>query len=133
MSATQNSIANSRRGGSVRLNRMMALPTARMVNVWPTPQSKPMRAAPRTLRSRLTMVETATMWSASVACNMPRKNPSTTTGNDCTRAPRSLLNPDEQYARPTVIVEFPIIGTPGLRPARVASRACKETLMEQAL
>ena len=46
MRPTENSIDRPRRGGMTRVKRMIPAPTARMVMVWPMPQSAPMMAAP---------------------------------------------------------------------------------------
>ena len=46
------------------------------------PQSAPISAAPAVVRCRETMVATATTWSGSVACRMPRKNPSAQDGQE---------------------------------------------------
>src|SRR5438445_9444376 len=56
-------------------NRMMAAPTIKIVIVWPTPQRTPIHPARESVFSRLIIVDTATTWSGSVACRMPRKNP----------------------------------------------------------
>ena len=77
MRPTENSIERPMRGGMTRVKTMMPTPTAKMVMVWPAPQRAPIQAAVRMRRSRLTMVETATTWSASVACRMPRTKPRT--------------------------------------------------------
>jgi hypothetical protein len=55
---------------------MIATPTVMMVMVCPIPQAAPTSAEPASERCRLTMVATATTWSASVACRMPRMKPS---------------------------------------------------------
>ena len=59
---------------------MITPPTTMMVTVCPMPHKLPIRAAPQALRCRLTIVDTAITWSASVACRMPRRKPSTITG-----------------------------------------------------
>ena len=63
------------RTGIAKPNKIMAAPTATMVNVWPQPQRIPIRPALAIERSRLTIVDTAITWSGSVACRIPRKNP----------------------------------------------------------
>ena len=73
---TANSIDMPSCGGMTSPNTMIAAPTAMTVTVCPTPQAAPISAEPATLRSRLTIVAIATTWSASVACLIPRKNPS---------------------------------------------------------
>src|SRR4051812_33837413 len=75
MEPTDSSMVRPMRGEITRLNRKIAAPTARMVRVWQSPHMAPIMAEWRTLRSRLTIVETAATWSASVAWRMPRKNP----------------------------------------------------------
>ena len=67
MSATANSIARPRRGGMTTSKRMIAPPTTVTVTVWPMPHRPPMRPALHSVRSRLTMVATATTWSGSIA------------------------------------------------------------------
>ena len=52
-----------------------APPTRNTVSEWPIPQSPPIHAARRKLRSRETIVVIATTWSASVACLRPSRNP----------------------------------------------------------
>jgi len=41
----------------------------------PTPQRTPIHPARESVFSRLIIVDTATTWSGSVACRIPRKNP----------------------------------------------------------
>ena len=60
MNPTDNSMLSPSRGGMLSLKSIIAEPTAKMVSVCPTPQSAPIIAAWRTVRSRLTMVVTAT-------------------------------------------------------------------------
>src|SRR6516164_10012868 len=75
MMPTPNSIARPRRGGMTMPKRMIAPPTTRIVSVCPIPHSAPIIAEPRKLCWRLTMVAMATIWSASVACRTPSRNP----------------------------------------------------------
>ena len=60
MQATDNSMVRPSAGGIVSLSRMIAEPTTRMVTVCPSPHRAPMIAACSIVRSRLTMVVTAT-------------------------------------------------------------------------
>ena len=76
ISPTDSSMLNPTRAGMTRPKRMMALPTAKIVSVCPMPQYTPTMAELARLRCRLTMVVTAMTWSGSVACRIPRKNPS---------------------------------------------------------
>ena len=54
---------------------VIAVPTAKIVTVCPNPQKAPIRAARASFGWRVTIVETAMTWSGSVACRIPRKNP----------------------------------------------------------
>ena len=56
---TENSIVRPRRVGIAMPSKIMEAPTIKIVTVWPTPQSAPMRPAFTIERSRLTIVETA--------------------------------------------------------------------------
>ena len=60
MKATDSSIVKPSAGGMVSLSKMIAEPTRTMVTVCPIPQSAPTTAACSIVRSRLTMVVTAT-------------------------------------------------------------------------
>src|SRR5579862_197752 len=75
MSATPNSKPSPRRGGIAIRNTTRAPPTTNTVSEWPMPQRPPIQAARAKLRSRVTIVVTATTWSASVACRRPRRKP----------------------------------------------------------
>lgn len=68
ITATASSMERPTAGVTLQRRRMMAAPTAPMVTVWPSPQNAPTRAPAPKRRVRLTMVATATTWSASVAC-----------------------------------------------------------------
>ena len=60
ISPTLNSMDRPTRGGITTPHRMMRQPTTKMVNVWPSPQRPPIKAAPRRPRCLVTMVEMAT-------------------------------------------------------------------------
>ena len=77
INATPNSSARPTRGGIAMRNTTSAPPTRNTVSEWPMPQSPPIHAARRKLRSRETIVVMATTWSASVACLSPSRKPST--------------------------------------------------------
>ena len=77
MIATPNSSISPTRGGMTTRKAMSAPPTTKTVMEWPMPQSAPIHAARRMVRSRATIAVMATTWSASVACRSPSRNPST--------------------------------------------------------
>ena len=96
----------------------MPPPTTRIVSVWPTPQSAPIIAAPPVVRWRVTMVVTAMTWSGSVACRMPRKNPST----DSARRPVNVHLDDDRDVGGVEDVGVPErtpVDLPNLVPFRV--------------
>ena len=74
--ATQNSIDSPRRGGMTTPKIIIADPTRKIVSVCPRPHSNPIVAELLTDFWRLTMVVTASTWSGSVECRIPRNNPS---------------------------------------------------------
>jgi hypothetical protein len=57
----------SNSGGMRSLKAMTATPAASRAAVWPMPQNVPRRQERRIVRSRLTNVEMAATWSASMA------------------------------------------------------------------
>ena len=79
MRATENSIDRPMRGGITTPKTIMAAPTRKIVSVWPSPHIIPISAALRTLICLLTNVDTATTWSGSVECLIPRISPSPVT------------------------------------------------------
>src|SRR5262249_20366650 len=68
--------------------------------VWPSPQKAPTSAPAPKRRVRLTMVATATTWSASVACWRPRRRPSATAESAESISERSLGELEEQPGAP---------------------------------
>jgi hypothetical protein len=76
MRATPSSIDSPALGVTVTLKRTIAVPAAAMVSVCPSPQNAPTSAPEAKRFVRLTMLATATTWSASVACWSPKTKPS---------------------------------------------------------
>ena len=68
MKATASSMDSPALGVTVTLKSTMAIPAAAIVTVWPRPQKAPTSAPEAKRPVRLTMLATATTWSASVAC-----------------------------------------------------------------